>query len=53
LSVLSAASYAGAAVAQERLAENRHRGLGRWWQSIRKIGDPVSGLPRRPPGYYT
>jgi drug/metabolite transporter (DMT)-like permease len=30
LSVLSAASYAGAAVAQERLAENRHRGLGRW-----------------------
>ena len=30
LSILSAASYAGAAVAQERLAENRHRGLGRW-----------------------
>ncbi|MCU7722954.1 DMT family transporter [Actinoplanes sp. KI2] len=30
LSVLSAASYAGAAVAQERLAWNRHRGLGRW-----------------------
>jgi uncharacterized membrane protein len=30
LSVLSAASYAGAAVAQERLAENRHRGVGRW-----------------------
>jgi hypothetical protein len=30
LSVLSAASYAGAAVAQERLAGNRHRGLGRW-----------------------
>jgi hypothetical protein len=30
LSVLSAASYAGAAVAQERLAENRQRGLGRW-----------------------
>jgi uncharacterized membrane protein len=30
LSVLSAASYAGAAVAQERLAKHRHRGLGRW-----------------------
>ena len=30
LSVLSAASYAGAAVAQERLAKNRQRGLARW-----------------------
>jgi len=30
LSVLSAASYAAAAVAQERLAENRNRGLARW-----------------------
>ncbi|MFF5290932.1 DMT family transporter [Paractinoplanes globisporus] len=30
LSILSAASYAGAAVAQERLAEHRHRGLTRW-----------------------
>ena len=30
LSVFSAASYAGAAVAQERLAEHRHRGLLRW-----------------------
>ncbi|MFC7276508.1 DMT family transporter [Paractinoplanes rhizophilus] len=30
LSILSAASYAGAAVAQERLAEHGHRGLARW-----------------------
>src|SRR3954452_19271505 len=30
LSVLSAASYATAAVAQERLAEHGHRGLSRW-----------------------
>jgi drug/metabolite transporter (DMT)-like permease len=30
LSMLSAASYAGAAVAQERLAEHGHRGLTRW-----------------------
>jgi drug/metabolite transporter (DMT)-like permease len=30
LSVLSAASYAAAAVAQERLAENGHRGRTRW-----------------------
>jgi drug/metabolite transporter (DMT)-like permease len=30
LSVLSATSYAGAAVAQERLAEHRQRGLARW-----------------------
>ena len=30
LSMLSAASYAAAAVAQERLAENGHRGLTRW-----------------------
>ncbi|WP_127504515.1 DMT family transporter [Actinoplanes solisilvae] len=30
LSVLSAASYAAAAVAQERLAENGQRGLARW-----------------------
>ena len=30
LSVLSSASYAGAAVAQERLAEHRNRGLARW-----------------------
>ncbi|GIF18907.1 drug/metabolite transporter (DMT)-like permease [Actinoplanes tereljensis] len=30
LSVLSAASYAGAAVAQERLAKNGQRGLARW-----------------------
>ncbi len=30
LSVLSAASYAGAAVAQEQLAEQGHRGLSRW-----------------------
>jgi drug/metabolite transporter (DMT)-like permease len=30
LSVLSAGSYAAAAVAQERLAEHRHRGLARW-----------------------
>ena len=30
LSVVSTASYAGAAVAQERLAENRQRGLARW-----------------------
>src|SRR5689334_11112311 len=30
LSVLSAASYAGAAVAQERLAGHRQRGLARW-----------------------
>src|SRR5262245_50534017 len=30
LSILSAASYAGAAVAQERLAEHRNRGLARW-----------------------
>ena len=30
LSILSAASYAGAAVAQERLAEHRNRGVARW-----------------------
>jgi drug/metabolite transporter (DMT)-like permease len=30
LSILSAASYAGAAVAQERLAEHHQRGLRRW-----------------------
>jgi drug/metabolite transporter (DMT)-like permease len=30
LSVLSACSYAAAAVAQERLAEHRHRGASRW-----------------------
>lgn len=30
LSVLSAASYAAAAIAQERLAEHGHRGLARW-----------------------
>lgn len=30
LSMLSAASYAAAAVAQERLADNGHRGLSRW-----------------------
>jgi drug/metabolite transporter (DMT)-like permease len=30
LSMLSAASYAAAAVAQERLAEHGHRGLARW-----------------------
>ena len=30
LSILSAASYAGAAVAQERLAEHRNRGGARW-----------------------
>jgi drug/metabolite transporter (DMT)-like permease len=30
LSLLSAVSYAAAAVAQERLAEHRHRGLSRW-----------------------
>jgi hypothetical protein len=30
LSMLSAASYAAAAVAQERLAEHGHRGLSRW-----------------------
>jgi drug/metabolite transporter (DMT)-like permease len=30
LSMLSAASYAAAAVAQERLAENSHRGWSRW-----------------------
>jgi hypothetical protein len=30
LSILSAASYAAAAIAQERLAEHGHRGLSRW-----------------------
>jgi drug/metabolite transporter (DMT)-like permease len=34
LSVLSALSYAGAAVAQERLAEHRHRGVGRWTAAL-------------------
>jgi drug/metabolite transporter (DMT)-like permease len=41
LSVLSAASYAAAAVAQERLADNRHRGLLRWATALLLTGSGV------------
>ena len=38
LSMLSAASYAAAAVAQERLAEHRHRGGSRWAAALLLTG---------------
>jgi drug/metabolite transporter (DMT)-like permease len=41
LSVLSAASYAAAAVAQERLAEHRHRGAARWSVALLLTGSGV------------
>ena len=41
LSVLSAASYAAAAVAQERLAENGHRGVSRWAVALLLTGGGV------------
>lgn len=41
LSILSAASYAGAAVAQERLAEHGHRGLARWAVALLLTGGGV------------
>jgi hypothetical protein len=41
LSVLSAASYAAAAVAQERLAEHRHRGVARWAVALLLTGGGV------------
>jgi drug/metabolite transporter (DMT)-like permease len=41
LSVLSAASYAGAAVAQEQLAEHRHRGVARWAVALLLTGGGV------------
>ncbi|GAB2596459.1 hypothetical protein Aab01nite_71720 [Paractinoplanes abujensis] len=40
-SVLSAASYAAAAVAQERLAENGQRGLSRWAVALTLTGGGV------------
>jgi drug/metabolite transporter (DMT)-like permease len=42
LSVLSAASYAGAAVAQERLADDGHRGLSRWAVALLLTGGGVA-----------
>ncbi|GIF00331.1 DMT family transporter [Paractinoplanes rishiriensis] len=42
LSVLSAASYAGAAVAQERLAKHRQRGVGRWVVALLLTGSGVA-----------
>ncbi|XVU26827.1 DMT family transporter [Actinoplanes sp. CA-054009] len=42
LSVLSAASYAAAAVAQERLAENGQRGLSRWAAALLLTGGGVA-----------
>ncbi|HEY0002902.1 MAG TPA: DMT family transporter [Actinoplanes sp.] len=42
LSVLSAASYAAAAVAQERLAEHGHRGLSRWAVALLLTGSGVA-----------
>ncbi|BBH66451.1 hypothetical protein ACTI_31360 [Actinoplanes sp. OR16] len=41
LSLLSAASYAVAAVAQERLAEHGHRGLSRWAAALSLTGAGV------------
>ncbi|MDY7084289.1 MAG: DMT family transporter [Actinomycetota bacterium] len=41
-SVLSAASYAAAAVAQERLAENGQRGLARWAVALLLTGGGVA-----------
>ncbi|BAL86289.1 hypothetical protein AMIS_10690 [Actinoplanes missouriensis 431] len=41
LSLLSAASYATAAVAQERLAEHGHRGLSRWAVALLLTGAGV------------
>lgn len=41
LSLLSAASYAAAAVAQERLAEHDHRGLSRWAVALLLTGAGV------------
>src|SRR5882724_11495050 len=41
LSMLSAASYAAAAVAQERLAEHGHRGLSRWAVALLLTGGGV------------
>ena len=41
LSVLSAISYAAAAVAQERLAEHGHRGLSRWAVALLLTGGGV------------
>jgi drug/metabolite transporter (DMT)-like permease len=41
LSMLSAASYAAAAVAQERLAEHNHRGLARWTTALLLTGGGV------------
>ncbi|MFI5891216.1 DMT family transporter [Actinoplanes sp. NPDC051513] len=41
LSILSAASYAGAAVAQERLAEHRNRGVRRWAVALLLTGGGV------------
>ncbi|WIM97572.1 DMT family transporter [Actinoplanes oblitus] len=41
LSVLSAAAYAAAAVAQERLAEHRHRGRSRWAAALLLTGTGV------------
>jgi drug/metabolite transporter (DMT)-like permease len=41
LSVLSAASYAAAAVAQERLAEKGHRGISRWVVALLLTGGGV------------
>ncbi|SNY30833.1 hypothetical protein SAMN05421748_103467 [Paractinoplanes atraurantiacus] len=42
LSVLSAASYAAAAVAQERLAEHGQRGLSRWAAALLLTGGGVA-----------
>ncbi|MEV6299760.1 DMT family transporter [Actinoplanes sp. NPDC051861] len=42
LSLLSAASYAAAAVAQERLAEHRHRGRSRWAVALLLTGTGVA-----------
>jgi hypothetical protein len=42
LSVLSAASYAAAAVAQERLAEHGQRGLSRWAAALSLTGGGVA-----------
>src|SRR3954468_13701830 len=41
LSMLSAASYAAAAVAQERLAEHNNRGLSRWAIALLLTGGGV------------
>jgi drug/metabolite transporter (DMT)-like permease len=42
LSMLSATSYAAAAVAQERLAEHGHRGLSRWVAALLLTGAGVA-----------